>query len=506
MVNVMQSSYRFYCVDDKELDGLLRGDEVGGLVRYDVRNANSLPVGKVGVLLDPVRSEREQSRPLALVCHDEDIQWLCGRYAHVRAELSPLTAWCHLLSTVFHRDLERGVREPEFGSTLAAWSGLAIAEISLLSRKPLSEIRIAACLASATFAVARTKALWRDLHVDLVYQRFELANKICRRQGLTSEQQPRVSHVRRSLSPLWKCLVTLSGQNIGSDTEELYPVIIGLDALRRARANGKPNEAAYLVESLKEAAPEISVYEHLTDLAPEARLKLFDELIGVYKKTRRQDVTRRNALAVASAYLATVAAGGSSSLALLEDYADEFPELTGWAYLIGGIGEKVTWTSAFDGLGRLVSRELSRSFRLNEPPTCDFAFDEAIVLVDNQLKDPLVHLRIKQARLLNVALFPGVIITIPTIDAVSAEGRPEEVEEKSPPPISEMPTNIDESVLQVLANALWPHILPLVIEEATQRFATKRRPKLTERGGRREEEVHGTSQLNLEERSRGKGR
>ena len=47
------------------------------------------------------------------------------------------------------------MREAKFGGTLAAWSGLVIAEASLLSGRPLSEIRIAACLASATYAVAK---------------------------------------------------------------------------------------------------------------------------------------------------------------------------------------------------------------------------------------------------------------------------------------------------------------------------------------------------------------
>ena len=506
MVNAMQSTYQYYCVDDEELDRLLRGEEVDGIVYKDIHSPSLLPVGKVSVLLDLTRPGKEQFRPLALVCHDEDIQWLCGRYAHVRAEFSPLTAWCHLLSSAFLRDLDTGVRDAEFGNTLASWSGLAIAETSLLAGRPLSEIRIAACLASATFAVARTKALWRDLHFDLVYQRFELANRICRGQEGGPKQQPRVSHVRLSFLPMWKCLATLSGPDLGSGTDELYPVTMGLDALRRARANGEANEAACLVGPLKETVPEISMYERLPDLAPEARLKLFDELVAKYRETGRQDVKRRNALGVASGYLATVAAGGSSSLALLEDYADEFPELTGWAYLIGGIGEQVTWTSAFDGLGRLVARELSRPFRLDEPPTCDFAFDEAIVLADHQLKDPLVHLRIKQARILNVALFPGVNITIPTIDLTSVEARLREVEEERPPSANEVLRNNDDNVLEVLANALWPYMLPLVIEESTQRFAAKRSTKATSRRGGKKEQVHGTGQLNLKERSSGKKR
>ncbi len=53
----------------------------------------------------------------------------------------------------------------------------------------------------------------------------------------------------------------------------------------------------------------------------------------------------------------------------------------------------------------------------DEPPTCDFAFDEAAVLVDTKLADPLVRLKVKQARLLTVELFPGVNVSIPIGEA-----------------------------------------------------------------------------------------
>ena len=501
MVDTMQSTYQYYCVGDKELDRLLRGEEINGSAHNDIHRASSLPVGQVGVMVELGRTEKKLSRPLALICHDEDVQRLCGRYAHVRAEFSPLSAWCHLLGSKFHHNLGGTMREAKFGGTLAAWSGLVIAEASLLSGRPLSEIRIAACLASATYAVARTMAVWRDLECDSVYQRFELANKICRGHGAASKQQARVSHVRLSFQPMWRCLATLSDPDVGSGRDELYPLTMGLDGLRRARENGEENEAAWLVKPLVKAVPEISMYEQLTDVTPEARLKLFDELVGKYKESSPQEVTRRNALALASGYLATVAAGGSSSLALLEDYADDFPELTGWAYLVGGIGERVTWTSAFDGLGRLVSRELSRPFRLDESPTCDFAFDEAIVLADNQLKDPLVHLRIKQARILSVALYPGVNIAVPIIDSASAEARIREVEEERPPPVREVLTSKGDEELEMLAYALWPHMLPLVIEETTKRFTSKRRGKSTSQGSGRKEDLQATGQLHLKERS-----
>src|SRR5262249_14404809 len=105
------------------------------------------------------------------------------------------------------------------------------------------------------------------------------------------------------------------------------------------------------------------------------------------------------------------------------------------------------WTSAFDGLGRLVARELLRPFRLDEQPTCDFSFDELAVLIDPGLKDPLVNLRIKQARSVTVALLPGVNAAIP-ISEQSTSGLTR----------SEPPRPPREDPVAGLAETLWPHL------------------------------------------------
>ena len=151
-----------------------------------------------------------------------------------------------------------------------------------------------------------------------------------------------------------------------------------------------------------------------------------------------------------------------------------WPELTGWAYLVGGVGEKITWTSAFDGLGRMVARELQRPLRLDEPPTCDFAFDEARVLFDPELKDPLVHLRIKQAKVLTVALFPGVNIAIPVVDSTARDDTTWESRSKRATPSDAAISGDLTDVFQALAARLWPYLRPLVAEVAGEKPDTRR--------------------------------
>lgn len=496
MVNTMHLDYQYFTASDSDLDKLLRGEYIAETSDSVCFRSASLHGGETGVFVAPGENLDAPLRPLALVCREEDVRWLCGRYAQLRADLSPLSAWCHLLTPKFLHSLDGVVHKPRFGGTEAAWSGLVVAETMLLTGKTLGGIRISACLASATYAVGRTKALWRDLTFDKIGKRFDSANVLCRGKGAVPRNQPRIAQVRSSFVPMWNCLSALNDGSIDSSRDDNPALVMALRALQHARADRDPNEAGQLVRPLLKVVPEVRMFERLVDMAPEARLRLFDELVSTFKETDAKASVRRNALALATGYLATVAAGGSASLTLLEDCADGWPELTGWAYLIGGIGERISWTSGFDGLGRLVARELQRPLRLDEPPTCDFAFDEAIVLSDAELKEPLVHLRIKQAKTISVALFPGVNIAIPIVDTATSESshRGDRTPKQAVP---NQGLSGSENVLQMVAEALWPHLRPLVLKEIAQGSAPKSRRGSGSQRSRRKGKSDATPQLPL---------
>ena len=471
MVSTRHAEYRYITASDSELDTLLRGENVGGTIADDLHRAAPLQSGKTGVLVAVGRSSGGPVRPLALVAGDQDVRRLCGRYAQLRTELSPLTAWCHLLTPNTLRSLDGIAREPSFRGTEAAWSGLVVAEAMLLAGRPLANIRISACLASATYAIGRTRALWKDLSLETIVERFDVANKLCRTGNAIPNNRSRISQVRSSFVPMWTCLSTLTGDSTESSRDDVRPLVMALTALREARSCGHPDEANMLVRPLLNVVPEARTFDRLTEMEPEARLRLFDVLANTFKEADANAFLRRNALALTAGYLATVAAGGAASLALVENHADGWPELVGWAYLVGGIGERITWTSGFDGLGRLVARELQRRLRLDEPPTCDFSLDEALVLSDPGLKEPLVHLRIKQARLLSVALFPGVNIAIPIVDTTAEESTQGEWRPKRSVSGRELRGARRGDPLEVLAAALWPFLQPLVTE-ATAKGST----------------------------------
>ena len=472
MVNALPLGYRYVHASDRELDALLRGEHVDREVGTTFVAAGPLHVGETGVLVERGVSSVAPVRPVALVAHEQDIRRLCGRYAQLRADLSPLTAWCHLLTPNLLGDIGDVAHAPRFQETEAAWSGLVVAEAMLLARKPVAEIRIGACLASATYAVGRAKGLWRDLLVGSIVERFETANRLFRGRGASTQGRTRTCRVRSAFEPIWSCLSALTTNSLESDDEKLRPLIVALEGLRKARPGDGSSEAELFVRPLLEAAPESKAFVRLAEMTPETRLGLFDELVRTFRETDASAVLRYNALALTLGYLATVAAGGAASLSLVDEYAEKWPELTGWAYVAGSIRETVTWTSGFDGLGRLVARELRRRLRLDEAPMCDFALDEAVVLTDAQLKDPLVYLRIKQARMLSVALYPGVNVAVPIVETTAREK--EEARQERQSQGGEVAVD-PEGSLEVLAGALWRYIQPLVVREMAQHAAAEGR-------------------------------
>ena len=498
MVSTRRSQYGYVTARETELDALLRGECFDRVLDPELFPLRLLRVGETGVLVERGKNGDEPLRPLAIVAHDQDVQRLCGRYAQLRGDLSPLTAWCHLLTPDVLPDLDGVAHEPRFGGTEAAWSGLIVAETLLLAERPLASLRVSACLASASYAVARTNGLWKERLLDTIVERFDFANKLCRGRNGVQRAHTRTDQVRTSFVPMWKCLSALSDEPIRLRREAMGPLVGALAALRDARLCHDPAEAGLLIGPLLETVPEGRAFERLADMAPEARLRLFDELVRTFKETDPSALLRRNALALVTGYLATVAAGGATSLALLDDGADRWPELTGWAYLVGGIGERVTWTSGFDGLGRLVARELQRRLRLDEAPTCDFALDEARVLWDGELRAPLVHLKIKQARVLTVALFPGVNVAIPIVEsAPQANGHQRGATQRPAVSEEQLKGVGSDELLQVLATALWPSLRRFVVEEMAHGLVAEGRGGRGSQRSRGKRKTEASSELPL---------
>jgi hypothetical protein len=486
----MQHTYHFMAASEAELNEIVEGKVTGIPIDLDIHN--NFPrtrAGTFGVIFREPSSELEAIRPLALVVASDDQRRLFSRFSQLRGDLSPLSAWCHLITPQGSGTLDGLIREVNFSGFEAAWIGLAVAEAILLAERSVGNIKVAACLATQTYAVARTLALWDRISIDEVIDRYDTIQKLVR----TTESN--VARLRAALGPIWSALSDAATNQNRYQTGHQHRLTEAIKALHKARQQPNRDESRELHFALAEELPESHLLLELSKAPPEARLHAFDALVSAMDDARSEPA-RYNALAFLAGYLATVAAGGSPSMGLAEAVAGRSPEVTAWAYAIGGIGEKVTWTSSFDGLGRLVARELMRPFRIDEAPSCDFAFDEATVLVDKQLSDPLVHLKIKQLRVVTVSIYPGVNISVSLAEQprTEPERRPRQAEPKSS---YGDPSGPDP--LELLADALLPYLQARLAQRQSGRAVDSASAGFQRRTGKAFRKGGYESKLPLEE-------
>ena len=362
--------------------------------------------GSIGVIARKSIGAGDFFQPVALVVQEEEFRRLFGRVSQVRSDMAPLSAWCHVLTPARFAAVGELTREPMLGGYEAAWVALAVAHALLLTEFPVSKLKSAACFATETFAIARMKALWEPASIPSIIGRYDAVQRIMRSRGSQNKR------LRSALEPIWACLAAVSSGDFTNLDEILKPVANALRVLCECRREGRDGEEALKVALSLSDISDTLVLRRLPQLTPEERVREFDRLVASFKAIPEDRPGHRHILALVSAYIVTVAAGGAPSLSLLDSHTQGAPELLAWAYVLGSVGERVVWTSAFDGLGRLVARELMRTVHFDEPPSCDFSLDEAEVVMDDLLSDPLVHLRIKQSRSVSIALEPGVNIQV----------------------------------------------------------------------------------------------
>jgi hypothetical protein len=435
----------FYTLaDEAELNEMAAGRATAPGVPWQSRSVHHrYSQGKIGVLWRETRHDNLPVQPLVLISKREENRRLFGRFAQLRSDLSPLTVWCHLITPDQLELFESPVRASDSGDYQAAWVGLIVAEALLLSQRPIAKLKLAACLATQSFAIARAHAIWgaKISHREIL-EKFDSA------QSLFRSGEHRIVRLRALLEPIWKILAELSAPQYRSENYQIEQLLQSLRSLYQNRTARDGLESEQFFYPLMHAFDELNGIVDFEATSPEKRLHLFDRVIkAIGEADRDKEPNRRLILSAIAGYVATVAAGGAPSLALAEGVSDRWPDVLAWAYVIGGIGEQVVWSSGFDGLGRLVARELQRPYRLDEPPTCDITLDEAEVLVDPQLADPLVHLKLKQARVVSLALVPGVNIAIPF-------NEPSQQRESLPP----TKINAGSDVIEGLAAALWPYL------------------------------------------------
>lgn len=453
--------YSFYMPEGEEAFGeILEGRRVGHSVPWPSQTS----FRSKGVICRDNQDGHEPLRPFAIVLQPEEFRRFFGRYSQLRSDLSPISAWCHVITPRALERLDSADRSAELNGFEAAWTGLVVAEALMLAERPISQIKIAACFSTHSYAIARAIALWPNISVDEVVERYEHA------QGLVRGSTTKHVGLRQNLAPVWDALLAASQSSPISHRSKFSVLAESIRALGFSRRHSDSNESYRFAEPLEHLVPAAILFRNLAKLSPEQRLQQFDKLILLAGEASENSI-EQNAILMLAGYLATVAAGGSASLSLVEASSKRWPQITAWAYVLGSIGEQVVWTSSFDGLGRLVARELLRPFRLSDAPTCDFSLDEAEVLVDPQLSDPFVHLRIKQSRVLTVAVLPGVNISLPLASEVSHEVAPTGTGHEKATHL------IRNQEFARLANSLWPYLRELMQGSSSEKAQYGNEPR-----------------------------
>lgn len=357
----------------------------------------------IWVIAEEIDDDLGSVKPLAISIPEALQRRIFGKFASLREELAPISSWCHILSNNTFEALDGAYRPANLYGYEAAWTSLAIAETVLLSGRPIESLKVAACYSTLSYAVGRTNALWPRIKLSEIKQKYDAANEISRSSSRLSQETFRI------FSPIYSCLIDAQRENSPRNNTVSYAVQV----LKNTRLYGG-DEIIELSEALS-AWPEAKLISDLANMSPELRMHAFDHIVAELEN-HDDDTPRSEVLRFVGGYLATIAAGGSPSLGLAAKVSAKHPQILAWAYVLGSVGERVTWTSGFSGLGRLVTRELTRALHLDEPPFSDFSIDEAHYIIDKQLSDPLVHLKIKQLRSVSVSLFPGVNIVVPLSD------------------------------------------------------------------------------------------
>ena len=469
------STLMFTVANDSEVNDLAAGLSTGNAVPWFGRGANlKISGGCTGVLWKGDAGRTNLVKPVAFVVHDADRQRLYGRFSQLRSDLSPLTTWCHVLTPQRFEILDGATRSPDLGGFEAAWAGLVVAEAMILAGAPPSKLNTYTCFAPQSWAIARTRSLWPKTSVD------EICDRLYGARRLTRGDETRLARLRQPLQPVWSILAAASDG--GPFDRSLQPLVAALHALADARAEKAEEEIPRFAQMIDMLLPDESHMLHdLPSMGPEDRLHVFDILVDQLAAERKADTdVRRTALSFMAGYVATVAAGGSASLGLAIDQARDHPQIAAWAYALGGVGEHVTWTASFDGLGRLIARELLRPFRVDDQPDCDFALDEGVVLADSALSDPLVHLRVKQGRNLAITIYPGVNVTVPLSEQQAEQRLGARVT-----PVERAAQGVSrpggEEALALLTEMIWARITPLLQDEreAAQYNQGQRSPRPT---------------------------
>ncbi len=445
---------------------LVQRTELADALRGDLRSRATSMQGRVLPRISNkeviVFWTRNSRRPCVIAIGDNDRDELFNWATTFQRDLSPLTSWCHVLSS---REIERLTSttrlEADLFGTEAAWAGAAIAEAMVLSRSSYESISLPACLATETFAIGRTAALYgvRGILGDTTERLARVRDRLKRIERIP---------VPHAATPVLLRLLP-NAPPVTNPTQEL---LVKSCQMLQSISGSEKSSSKIIFHEFGSRLPALAALETLDEISAEQRVKLLRDMPLWIANSKSND--EHQILIFAAGYIISRVGGAERDLRLAGAFGNWYPHVLTWAAVIGGLGATTYWSDAFGGIGRLVARELSRSLDLIDPPTADISVDEFLVI--NGLETGPTRLRTALRQVATISVRPGVVVQL-SISDEDRYGRPEEVVRIPLTSVSTIRERQESRQLETLAEQLFPYIRNLLVRAGFEPHQDKRNPR-----------------------------
>ena len=176
------------------------------------------------------------------------------------------------------------------------------------------------------------------------------------------------------ITEIWAALACLGG-----DSKSARPRLQVDRCLMQAVEDVRNSRTLALstIDTFAKEVPELKNLAVLDSIGPEDRVRLFDRLIGVLREqTQTGSGLARNILRFSLGYVVGRIGAGELNLGLLREIRAEHPATMVWGAALPALFRPYRWGKTFDGLGRLVGRDLLAPLHPKDAPTADISLDE----------------------------------------------------------------------------------------------------------------------------------
>lgn len=321
---------------------------------------------------------------------------------------TPLTQWCRVVDEDELARVHSLEVVPRYGDVASAWAGAIVGEsiLRLGTGNKLFELPVTSLQTRASFVAARAFGLWgSDKDRIAAMGRHESAQSVL---GIASHGPNLKRH-----QAIWTVLETLAsgtGTRFPEFDFQLRLTIEACDDVRKTGFVGK--------KTMLKAVKELGWSEKLAEFErcdAEQRVALFDkaaESLGRFESNVRQSLRALGEFIVAY-FAARIGGSASAHMPLLARLVDSHPMVALWYGVASALYRPEIWGAEFNGLGRLVLKELAFPLRFEDPPRCDIAVDELAVLADPGADFKSLKFRGAMHKALNVEVALGVNVILP---------------------------------------------------------------------------------------------